>query len=131
MKPPPNTSSPAKQQERRHFPRIEYRCTAQLGNGQRQLSVEVLDISFKGVLAALIDGTPPQVGDPLTLTLECKGQEPITLQGKLAHTKGHFLGIECRALGIDNQARLRELLKGYEHNNDSVNHMLNGRPSNM
>lgn len=130
MKLPPNASSLNKQHERRHFPRVEYRCTAQLSNGQRQLSVQVLDISFKGVLATLIDDTPPQVGDPLTLTLECKGQAPITLQGKLAHTKGHFLGIECRALGIDGQARLRELLKGYEHNNDSISNMLNDRQPN-
>ena len=106
--------------EKRYFPRINYRTYATLATAGAQFDVHILDLSFKGALAALLHPHPLQDGEAVTLTIELrppdhpapgKVSDTIKMRGHLAHQKGHYLGIECRASGIDNQTRLRELLE--------------------
>jgi len=96
---------------RRYFPRVSYRAYASLITLGQKLEVHILDISFNGALAAVINKHTLNVGDELVLTIEIDDGEKIKMQGRLAHQNEHYLGIECRATGIDNQSRLRELLE--------------------
>jgi len=97
--------------DRRYFPRIDYRAYATLTTSARRWPVHIMDVSFNGALIALIDKHDLKDNEGIVLTIELEDGEPIKMQGKLSHQKDHFLGIECRATGIDNQARLRELLE--------------------
>lgn len=112
--------------ERRYFPRVHYRAYATLITTHKRFDVHVVDVSFNGVLAALIRPHDLTLGEETILTIEVGDDELIKMQGKLAHQRGHLLGIECRALGIDHQARLRELLnKASKHETErSVQNML-------
>lgn len=101
-------STPAN--DRRYFPRVIYRAHATLTASAQRWPVHVLDLSFNGALVALIHKHALADGEGVVLNLELADGTPIKMQGKLSHQKEHFLGIECRATGIDNQARLRELL---------------------
>lgn len=97
--------------DRRYFPRVNYRAHATLVTGDTQWPVHILDLSFNGALAALIHKHDLQPGISIVLNIDGDDGEAIKMQGKLSHLKEHYLGLECRATGIDNQARLRELLE--------------------
>lgn len=97
--------------ERRYFPRVNYRAYATLTTTQTKFDVHIVDVSFNGALAALIRPHNLTAGEEIILSIEVSEGNLIKMQGKLAHQRDHMLGIECRALGIDNQSRLRELLK--------------------
>lgn len=104
-------SNTAESRERRYFPRVNYRAYATLMTTKKKFDVHIVDVSFNGALAALIRHHDLTPGEEIVLTIEAGDNNLIKMQGKLAHQRDHLLGIECRALGIDNQARLRELLK--------------------
>lgn len=101
-------------QNRRYFPRVKLRAHATLQTADgRRWPVHILDLSFNGALAALIHEHDLGAGENVVLYIESDegGSERVKMQGRLSHQQGHFLGIECRATGIDNQTQLRELLK--------------------
>jgi hypothetical protein len=106
--------------DRRYFPRVNYRANATLIVDKKRWPVHILDLSFNGALAALIHKHDISRGVDVVLIIELEddGGE-IKLKGNLAHQKEHFLGIECRATGIDNQAKLRELLEKNKPVDDS------------
>ncbi|UTA48493.1 PilZ domain-containing protein [Simiduia sp. 21SJ11W-1] len=105
------TTSPTEDRERRYFPRVHYRAYATLTTTKKKFDVHIIDVSFNGALAALVRPHDLSPGEEIILSIEAGDDNLIKMQGKLAHQREHMLGIECRALGIDNQARLRELLK--------------------
>ena len=103
--------------DRRYFPRVAYRAYATLVTTRQRWPVHIMDLSFNGALAALIHRHDLKDGEELILTIELEEGDSIKMQGRLSHQREHFLGIECRASGIDNQARLRDLL---EKNKDAA-----------
>lgn len=100
--------------DRRYFPRIDYRAYATLTTSAQRWPVHIMDVSFNGALIALIHKHNLRDNESIVLTIELEDGDPIKMQGKLSHQQDHFLGIECRATGIDNQARLRELLEKHK-----------------
>lgn len=110
--------------ERRYFPRVNYRAYATLTTTSQRYPVHILDLSFNGALAALIHKHHLENGEELILTIELEEGPPIKMQGRLSHQQEHFLGIECRATGIDNQSRLRELLNQNMDNEQSLERSL-------
>ena len=102
--------------DRRYFPRVNFRAHATLTTADQRWPVHILDLSFNGALAALIHKNELKAGETVVLRIELENDELIRMQGQLTHIKEHFLGIQCRATGIDNQAKLRELLE--EHKTD-------------
>lgn len=110
----PHSSS----RDRRYFPRVNYRAYATLATDNQRWPVHILDLSFNGALAALIHKHSIEDGSEIVLTIELDEGDEIKMKGALAHQKEHYLGIECRATGIDNQARLRELLEKNKDNDE-------------
>lgn len=108
------TASNARAQERRYFTRINYRAYATLVTTRQRWPVHIMDLSFNGVLAALIHKHNLTVGEEVILTVIVDGGKTLKMQGRLSHLKEHFLGIECRATNIDSQILLRDLLDRYK-----------------
>jgi len=104
--------------DRRYFPRINYRAYATLTTTKQRWPVHVLDLSFNGALAAIIHQHDLVDGETVVLNVELEDGDIVKMQGRISHQKEHFLGIECRATGIDNQARLRELLEKHKKHGD-------------
>jgi len=136
--PPGNSADSAR--DKRYFPRINYRAHAHLTTCHDNFNVHILDLSFSGALVALIRKHDLHPGEEVVLTIELPRKDwkstssdptdchTLKMQGRLAHQRDHFLGIECRASGIDNQARLRQLLEKYKENGGdiarSLSHMM-------
>lgn len=102
---------------RRYFPRVKFRAYGTLTDASgKKWPIHILDLSFNGALAALIHKNDLSVGEQLILHIgaENGSGQILKMQGRLSHCKHHFLGIECRAGGIDNQTLLREILKERE-----------------
>lgn len=99
---------------RRYFPRHRHRTHGRLRARNQVWAVHILDLSFKGALAALIGPHPLQNGDIIELEVDVPRSDPIRMRGTLSHQKAHYLGLECRASGIDDMARLRLLLNQLE-----------------
>lgn len=104
------------EQSRRYFPRVKMRAHATLvDNRGERWPIHMLDLSFNGALVALIRRHDLAVGEGVELlidSVEGSGVPvAVRMQGQLRHVKAHYLGVECRATGIDNQTQLRELLK--------------------
>lgn len=97
--------------ERRAFPRVAYRAYATLLGSNTCWDVHLLDLSFNGALVALLENHPLTSGDQIILDIEQDDGPSIKMQGQVSHTNAHLLGLECRPNGIDQQARLRELLR--------------------
>lgn len=106
--------------ERRYFPRVHYRAYATLTTTRERFPVHIVDLSFNGALAALIEPHGLSAGEEVILNIDVDKGEHIKMMGTLAHQEQHYLGVECRATSIDNQAKLRELLR--LHKDDEVNH---------
>lgn len=103
--------------DRRYFPRVNYRAYATLTTTKQRWPVHILDLSFNGALAAIIHQHDLVDNETIVLSIELDDGDIVKMQGKITHQKQHFLGIECRATGIDNQSRLRELLEKQKKDN--------------
>lgn len=105
------TDTPQDQPERRDNPRVPYRAYATLTTTADQYPVHIVDLSFNGALAALIEPHGLTEGDEVTLNIDIEEGVQIKMMGTLAHQEQHYLGVECHSISSDTQSRLRELLK--------------------
>lgn len=100
--------------EKRYFPRVNFRGHASLVTPHKKWPVHIVDLSFNGALVAVIHKHNIADGEGIVLTIETDDGNLIKMHGEVAHQKEHFLGVNCRANGIDHQARLRELVSRHE-----------------
>ncbi len=96
--------------ERRYFPRVNYRATAELVSRTGRWPVQIVDLSFNGALVASPYNHQFGSDEDLTLYVFINSGDQIKMRGRLAHTKGKYLGIECKPSNVDNSTLLRRLL---------------------
>ena len=108
--------------EKRYFPRVQYRAYATLVTTKKRYPVHIVDLSFNGALAALIETHDLTAGEEVMLNIDLEDGEAIKMMGKLAHQEHHYLGVECRAISIDNQSKLRDLLNKYKEGSAGDTH---------
>lgn len=100
--------------ESRHFLRIPFQAEVQL---QIHLldeiqSASLLDISLKGALVRLdtpIDKAFNGYSCSMMLTLG-KGDEKVTMKGKIVHQAGALIGIDCQHIDLDSITNLRRII---------------------
>lgn len=112
-----NTSEkPSRPKERRYFPRVNFRATAELISATGRWPVQLVDLSFNGALVATNRNPMLVAKEELVLFINLDSGEQIKMRGHLAHTKGNYLGIECKPSNVDNSTQLRRLLNSYTRN---------------
>ncbi|WP_317933357.1 PilZ domain-containing protein [Halioxenophilus sp. WMMB6] len=99
--------------ERRNFPRVLYRTTAEIEAAGGRWPVQLVDLSFSGALVVSTNTCPLDVSDELILHVNLHEEGRIKMRGHLAHVQGSYLGIECTPAGIDHRAKLRRLIKTF------------------
>ncbi len=98
--------------ERRHYVRVEFEAPASLTTGSHSVSVQVLDLSLKGVLIAapgaevLGPGMLCHLTIPLTAT-DCH----IAMSVEVAHVHGLHAGLLCHSMDLDSATHLRRLIE--------------------
>lgn len=80
-----------------------------------------MDISLKGVLLQLPEGTAPQAGMPCLVRLPLNtgstgsaggADDPvIAMAGELAHVEGRHAGVLCRSIDLESITHLRRLIE--------------------
>ncbi len=115
--------------ERRHCQRMLFRSHANLVTPHHTWPVHVIDISFNGALVALIQHHHLDPHEEIMLNLEVGKNEHIKMQGRIAHQKEHYIGLECFPVDDEQKARLQELVRRLEpvpEMDRSLNTLLNG-----
>ncbi|MBV8037215.1 MAG: PilZ domain-containing protein [Pelomonas sp.] len=101
--------------ERRQFARVAFASGAELITTQEHLGCQVLDISLKGALLQLPEGTTPQIGMPCLVKLPLASGAPdapvIAMAGELAHVEGSLAGVLCRSIDLESITHLRRLIE--------------------
>ena len=97
--------------ERRQFQRIAFDATTKLWQGQRQWSVELLDVSLKGLL---VKTSQPWDGDhqePLRAIIELSPDARVDMEVRLRRMQDTQLALSCEHIDIDSLSHLRRLLE--------------------
>ena len=97
---------------RRHFSRILFKTRARLLTPADSLSVNLIDLSFKGALVRL--GTPihPEIGSQCTLELSLNDSgDIIRMEMNIIHQENGCLGLSCREIDLDSMIHLRRLVE--------------------
>lgn len=98
--------------QRRKYSRIHFHTGARLSIGAIEFDCEVRDLSLKGALLQIHEGTLPVVGETCLLEIALDAQGPtIRMEGEIAHTEGRKLGLTCREIDLDSITHLRRLLE--------------------
>ena len=100
----------SRSKERRYFPRVNYRATAELVSKTGRWPVQIVDLSFNGALVASPYTHNFDTHEELTLYVFINSGDQIKMRGHLAHKKGNYLGIECKPSNVDNSMLLRRVL---------------------
>ena len=100
-------------QDRRHFPRIDYRADGNLITTRKKWPVHIMDISCNGVLAAVVHDHNIKRGEEVILNIQQEDGKSFKMQGHITRQDKHLLGVECRANGIAPQAELKKMLEKY------------------
>jgi hypothetical protein len=101
--------------ESRHFSRIPFQAEVQLQIQFEDVvqTAQLLDISLKGALVnteQLVIKSLNGKNCNVVLLLGRDG-EHITMNGKVVHQEGAFIGIECKHIDLDSMTSLRRLVE--------------------
>ena len=97
--------------ERRRFQRIAFDAATTLAQGERSWTVELCDVSLKGLLVRRPrdwNGDPDQ---PFAATLMLDDATRLQMEVVLTRTRGELLGFVCRHIDLESISHLRRLVE--------------------
>ncbi|MBB1517961.1 PilZ domain-containing protein [Aquipseudomonas guryensis] len=97
--------------ERRRFQRIAFDAATELAQGERRWSVELHDLSLKGLLVKRPrdwNGDPDQ---PFNATITLDSDTRLHLEVVLTRTRDDLLGFVCRHIDLESISHLRRLVE--------------------
>jgi len=97
--------------ERRRFQRIAFDADTELVQGERRWTVELHDLSFKGLLVKCPrdwNGDPDQ---PFEACIELGGEARVRMEVVLTRVQKDLLGFVCRHIDLDSISHLRRLVE--------------------
>ncbi|QKE64531.1 PilZ domain-containing protein [Aquipseudomonas campi] len=97
--------------ERRRFQRIAFDAATELAQGERRWSVELHDLSLKGLLVKRPrdwNGDPDQ---PFNATITLDSDTRLHLEVVLTRTRDELLGFVCRHIDLESISHLRRLVE--------------------
>ena len=97
--------------ERRRFQRIAFDAPTEIIQGERRWTVELHDVSLKGLLVKFPpqwDGDPNQ---PFNASIQLAEDAHVQMEVVLTHTHGELLGFVCRHIDLDSISHLRRLVE--------------------
>jgi hypothetical protein len=98
-------------QERRRFWRAAFHSPVQLVTESLMVSARLVDISLKGALLELPEGTVVPMGEKCRLHLDLADKEAISMWSTVVHVEGPHLGLCCDSIDLDSVTHLRRLVE--------------------
>jgi len=96
--------------ERRRSERVEKRGYCSLTSSDHSWSAYLVNLSEGGALIAIPEPHSLQLNETITLNLELESGGATILQGKVAHLKEHYVGLECEPRSEEDRKRLMRFL---------------------
>lgn len=103
-------SSTESTQERRRFTRIQFDAETRISVANQSIDVQLMDISFKGLLLSSDTDLPCSVGDTCTIQVTL-GENLLEFPAVLTHKKDSHYGFRTDQLDIDTATHLRRLVE--------------------
>lgn len=97
--------------ERRRHARIPFDTHGTLYGSQGEVSVRIMDISFRGVLVQTPSGWAGPDDADYRIDLPLSEQALISMEARLARRDGNQAAFRCTHIDIDSMAHLRRLLE--------------------
>lgn len=97
--------------DRRHFSRIDFDAHTQLSQGEHEWSVELIDLSLKGLLVATPPDWPANTDLPFAATITLDNGTPIIMSLRWVHSENGHCGFVCEHIDIDSITHLRKLVE--------------------
>lgn len=97
--------------DRRRFKRIAFDAKTELSQGPNRWSVQLIDLSLKGLL---IHRPDPWLGDPnqpFDVDIHLGEDVDVHMNVHLSHDENDQLGFECLHIGLDSISHLRRLIE--------------------
>lgn len=102
---------PDRIQDRRRFQRIPFEADVELLEGPRRWSVQLHDLSLKGLLVDRPAGWQAPVGALIQANLRLASDVEMRMLVSLAHEDDGLLGFYCREIDLDSLTHLRRLIE--------------------
>ena len=102
---------PDRIQDRRRFQRIPFEADVELLEGQRRWSVQLHDLSLKGLLVDRPADWQAPVGALIQANLHLAADVEMRMLVSLAHEEDGLLGFYCREIDLDSLTHLRRLIE--------------------
>ncbi|WP_137818260.1 PilZ domain-containing protein [Pseudomonas sp. 2FG] len=97
--------------ERRRFQRIAFDASTELAQGERRWTVELHDLSLKGLLVKRPRDWHCDPDQPFEARIELSAEAQVSMEVLLIHTQQDLLGFVCRHIDLDSIGHLRRLIE--------------------
>jgi hypothetical protein len=97
--------------ERRQFHRIAFDAATELVQGPHRWSVELQDLSLKGLLVACPPGWDGDASLPFQALVHLSSEVTLSMEVCLSRQQGTQLALACQHIDIDSISHLRRLVE--------------------
>jgi hypothetical protein len=98
--------------EHRRFTRIPFAATATVVMGGNRITVDLIDISLKGVLVGTSTNWRPQTGQTALFELApADSGVVIRMQAEVAHAENQHVGLRCLHIDVESITHLKRLVE--------------------
>jgi len=97
--------------ERRRFQRIAFDAPTEIIQGERRWTVELHDVSLKGLLVKRPQQWDGDPNHPFNASIQLAEDARVQMEVVLTRTHGELLGFVCRHIDLDSISHLRRLVE--------------------
>ncbi|WP_312246711.1 PilZ domain-containing protein [Stutzerimonas nitrititolerans] len=97
--------------ERRRFQRIEFDAATELVQGQRHWTVELYDLSLKGLLVRRPEQWDADATQPFEARVRLAVDAEVRMQVAMTHEAGELIGFVCQHIDLESASHLRRLVE--------------------
>ena len=97
--------------ERRRFQRIAFDASTEIAQGDQRWTVELHDLSFKGLLVERPAEWNGDSAQPFDASIRLSPDVYVRMEVALARDAGGLLGFECQHIDLDSISHLRRLVE--------------------
>lgn len=97
--------------ERRRFQRIAFDAPTEIIQGERRWTVELHDVSLKGLLIKRPNGWNGDPNQAFDASIQLADDTRVLMEVVLTRTQDDLLGFVCRHIDLDSISHLRRLVE--------------------
>ncbi len=97
--------------DKRIFQRVLFSHDAKLIFNNKDLTIQVLDLSLDGFLCNKPTESNIEIDEKVTLELQLDQDRKIVMVSKVVHVETSYLGLKCLNIDIDSISELKRLIQ--------------------